>query len=137
MHHELLTDPLLTGQPQAAVASGTTRGYVNMLQTAVAYESYSVGVAAVLPCYWVYAEVGLRLAEAASNLPDHPYSKWISAYSEPAFQEVTQQAIELLDEAATLATEDEQQQMRIAFLDATRCEELFWQQSYLLEEWTL
>ena len=51
MHDALLNDPLLRSAPHAAAPSPTTRGYVNFIQTAVAYDPYPVGVAAVLP--WV------------------------------------------------------------------------------------
>lgn len=52
-----MSDPALAGAPRPTVASGTTRAYVNMLQAMTAYERYEVGVAAVLPCFWVYADV--------------------------------------------------------------------------------
>ena len=48
MHATLMADPRLADQPRAAAASPTTRAYVNLLQTAAAYEPYPVGVAAVL-----------------------------------------------------------------------------------------
>lgn len=135
MHGALLTDPLLQGSPHATVASPTTRAYVNMLQTATAYEPYPVGVAAVLPCYWVYAEVGAALAERASVVTGHPYASWVAAYADPGFQATTRRAIELLDEAASSADEAMRQRMLTAFVDATWYEEQFWAKSYELEAW--
>jgi possible thiaminase len=137
MHDALLNDPLLRSAPHAAAPSPTTRGYVNFIQTAVAYEPYPVGVAAVLPCYWVYAQVGLDLAERAGAVENHPYGTWVAAYADPAFQETTATAIELLDEAAEAADDATRTVMLETFADATRYEELFWERSHSLEAWTL
>ena len=137
MHDALLNDPLLKGTPHAAAPSPTTRGYVNFIQTAVAYEPYPIGVAAVLPCYSVYAQVGLDLAARAAAVSDHPYGSWVAAYADPAFQQTTARAIELLDEAAETADEATRAQMLSVFADATRYEELFWERSHQLEAWTL
>lgn len=137
MHDALLNDPLLKDAPHAEAASPTTRGYVNFIQTNVAYEPYPVGVAAVLPCYWVYAQVGLDLAEKAASVKDHPYGTWVAAYADPTFQATTATAIELLDEAAEAADEPTREQMMTAFVDATRYEELFWERSHQLEAWTV
>ena len=137
MHDALLNDPLLRSAPHAPAPSPTTRGYVNFIQTAVAYDPYPVGVAAVLPCYWVYAQVGLDLAERAGAVENHPYGTWVAAYADPAFQETTATAIELLDEAAEAADDATRTVMLDTFADATRYEELFWERSHSLETWTL
>lgn len=137
MHDALLADPLLKNAPHATVPSPTTRGYVNFIQTNVAYEPYPVGVAAVLPCYWVYAQVGIDLADRAKAIEDHPYGAWVAAYADPAFQETTATAISLLDDAAEAADEMTRAAMLSVFTDATRYEELFWERSHDLEAWTL
>ena len=118
-------------------ASPTTRGYVNFIQATVAYEPYPAGVAAVLPCYWVYAHVGLGLAKRAAAVKEHPYGSWVAAYADPVFQETTAVAIELLDEAAEAADDATREVMLSTFTDAARYEELFWERSYALEAWTL
>ncbi|CAL8968631.1 Aminopyrimidine aminohydrolase [Tessaracoccus sp. O5.2] len=135
MHDALLADDRLRDLPRPAVASPTTRAYVNSLLAATAFEPYPVGVAAVLPCYWVYADVGATLAGRAAALSPHPYAGWVAAYADPAFQDVTRQAIGWLDDAATAADEDTRARMLTAFVDATHYEELFWARSYDLEAW--
>ena len=91
----------------------------------------------MLPCYWVYAQVGLDLAERAEAVENHPYGTWVAAYADPAFQETTATAIELLDEAAEAADDATRTVMLETFADATRYEELFWERSHSLETWTL
>ncbi|MHA6513762.1 TenA family protein [Tessaracoccus sp. Z1128] len=135
MHDALLADDRLRGLPRPAVASPTTRAYVNSLLAATAFEAYEVGVAAVLPCYWVYADVGATLADRAASLSPHPYAGWVAAYADPAFQHVTREAITLLDDAAAGTDDVTRGRMLTAFVDATYYEELFWAGSYTLERW--
>lgn len=136
-HAALLNDPLLAGVPHAASPSPTTRLYVNTLQTSAAYDPYPVGVAAVLPCYWVYGDVGARLAAEASVVEGHPYAAWVATYADPGFLAVVQEAISLLDAAASDSDEATRTRMLEAFVDATRCEELFWERSYVREAWSV
>ena len=48
-----------------------------------------VGAAAVLPCFWIYAEVGRDLAARASGVLatdlQHPYAQWVTTYDAPEF----------------------------------------------------
>ena len=135
MHDALMADDRLRDLPRPAVASPTTRAYVNSLLAATAFEPYAVGVAAVLPCYWVYADVGATLADRAARLDGHPYAGWVAAYADPAFQQVTREAIALLDEAAASSDDATRERMLTAFVDATWYEEQFWARAYALEVW--
>ncbi len=135
MHAALFADSRLSALPHSSAASPTTRAYANMLQTAVAYEPYAVGVAAVLPCFWVYADVGERLAATAAGITDHPFGHWAAAYGDPAFQESTRQAIAIMDAAASVASEEIRSAMLDAFIAATWYEEQFWARSYELQRW--
>ena len=135
MHASLFADPRLSALPRSTTASPTTRSYANMLQTAVAYEPYPVGVAAVLPCFWVYADVGERLAATAAGITDHPFGQWAASYGNPAFQKSTRQAIAIMDAAADGASEKIRHAMLDAFIAATWYEEQFWAHSYDMQRW--
>lgn len=137
LHASLMADPVLAAQPRPSVASPTTRAYVNLLLATAAYEPYAVGVAAVLPCYWVYADVGERLAATAALVPDHPYRTWAAAYDDQVFKQATVTAISLLDDAAEAAPAPVRDAMAEAFAAATWYELQFWARSYELEAWPL
>lgn len=137
LHASLMADQRLAGQPRSAAPSPTTRAYVNLLQATAAYEPYAVGVAAVLPCYWVYADVGRRLAATAALVSDHPYLAWALAYDDPVFQESTRGAIALLDQAAESSDAATRDAMSEVFGAATWYELRFWARSYELEAWPL
>ena len=76
-----------------------TQAYTNFLLASVFVDDYVVGAAAVLPCYWLYYEVGARLAE--HNHASHPYHDWLATYSGNGFYEAVRGAIERCE--ATLA----------------------------------
>ncbi|WP_405471944.1 bifunctional hydroxymethylpyrimidine kinase/phosphomethylpyrimidine kinase [Paenarthrobacter ilicis] len=113
------------------VPSGTgpvTKAYVDHLLAASTAGSYAVVVAAVLPCYWLYAEVGQRLHESylEAGAPDgHPYAAWLRTYADPDFAAATRTAIAFTEEAAANASERERAAMLEAFSDSCRYETAF------------
>ncbi len=58
-------------------------GYTNFLRAFTSGEDYVVGAAAILPCYWLYEEVGAVLS--SKNHADHPYAEWLSMYGGEEF----------------------------------------------------
>jgi thiaminase/transcriptional activator TenA len=92
-------------------------------------------VAAVLPCYWIYWEVGKRLNQAIPN--DPIYATWIQAYANPAFGTHVEQQLTLIDRLATQASEPERQHMTEHFAYSCRYEFLFWDQAYHRTTWTV
>lgn len=71
--------------------SNTTTAYLNHL--VACSNDYPVLVAALLPCFWIYQDVGSRLA--AANHDAHPYTDWLATYSSPEFDKSTAQAIDM------------------------------------------
>ncbi|GAA1756770.1 bifunctional hydroxymethylpyrimidine kinase/phosphomethylpyrimidine kinase [Kocuria aegyptia] len=104
-----------------------TRRYTAFLLAATAAEPYPVGLAAVLPCYWVYADVGRHLGElaAAGGTGAHPYADWLATYADEGFQEATRTARRLLDAAAREAPAGVRERMREVFLEACALERDF------------
>lgn len=120
LHEDLLE---LLGGTRTGEHSPTCLAYVSYLVATAATEPYAVGCAAVLPCFWVYAHTGARLAPAARAVADHPYLRWVTTYDDPAFQESTHRARQLTDAAATPELEPA---MHRAFAIATAYERDFW-----------
>jgi thiaminase/transcriptional activator TenA len=114
-------------------------GYVSYLIAAAATESYGVAAAAVLPCFWIYADVGRGLAASAQNVlardPDHPYARWVTTYDAEEFQDSAGRARELVDTAAQSATDVEREKMADAFVVAMRYELLFWDTALFPQPW--
>jgi len=138
LHRDLLGGELLAAAGPATgelTHSPTCLAYVSYLVACAATESYAVATAAVLPCFWVYADTGARLAATARSAVGHPYARWVAAYDDPGFQQATRRARELVDDAAAAAPA-EMPAMHRAFTLATRYELEFWRSAHVQESWT-
>ncbi|MDO5661638.1 MAG: TenA family protein, partial [Brachybacterium sp.] len=135
MQADVLADDALAALVTEGPPTLTTRAYGAFLLAATAYEPYPVGVAAVLPCYWVYAELGAVLAARADGVPDHRYAAWAAAYGDESFHTVARRAVAEMERIGSLQTPAMQERMRQVFLDATHFEERFWQAATDGEHW--
>lgn len=115
----------LGGEPQDVPASPTTAAYLEHLRGAG--DDYATLVAAVLPCYWIYQDVGERLA--ARDHADHPYSAWLSTYADDAFVQATAQAVAILRRVAGDAQAATRARMARAFHKACEHELAFFDQT--------
>ncbi|MSS83489.1 TenA family transcriptional regulator [Actinomycetaceae bacterium WB03_NA08] len=119
--------------------SPTCLAYFSYLVATAATTSYPIGAAAVLPCFWIYADVSSRIADSAKKVlsanPSHPYSQWVAEYDGIAFQESAEKAKEFVNAAAREADQKTKKEMTTAFLRATRYELLFWQTAFDRHPW--
>ncbi len=109
--------------------------YVSYLTATAFAEPYEVVLAALLPCFWIYAEVGRDIHGRAA--PENPYQAWIDTYAGEDFHDAVARMIEATDEAAGDASPALVARMHEAYTAATRLEYLFWDGAYRLERWPL
>ena len=111
-----------------------TRAYINHLQSVARGGSLGEIVAAVLPCYWIYGEVGRRLYK---NRPAKPkiYRQWIETYASDAFWQPVCEQIRLMNKLGDAATRREKKLMAEHFNLSSRYEFLFWEQAYRPIKW--
>src|SRR4051812_16730013 len=76
--------------------------YTSYLLATAHQEAWEVLVAALLPCFWIYWEVGGRIAREAA--PGNPYQAWIDTYAGEAFCEAVRRVIGTADAAAASTT---------------------------------
>ena len=107
--------------------------YTNFLIATATHGSYEESLGALLPCFWIYREVGLHIHENAK--PDNPYQKWIDTYSAQEFQNIVQSAIDLTDRVAAKSSKEQVARMQEAFVMSTRLEWMFWDSAYRIEQW--
>ena len=89
----------LAGLDRETLPSPITRAYTDFLLASTLDEPAAIGQAAVLPCYWLYYEVGARLAER--NHEAHPYRDWLATYAGDGFYEAVRGAIERCEATLT------------------------------------
>ncbi|MEE1621434.1 PfkB family carbohydrate kinase [Zafaria sp. Z1313] len=125
LEEELVLHRTRLGGAELPAPTATTAAYLNHLTASG--RGYPELVAAILPCYWLYQDVGSRLAGAAH--PDHPYGDWLATYSSPEFDAATRDAIAIVELTAARARPDELAAMRYAFDESSRHELLFFAQT--------
>lgn len=107
--------------------------YTHFLLSTASLEDYPVAVAALLPCFWIYREVGLHIHQRAAK--NNPYQDWIDTYAGDDFSESVDRAIEITELSAQNSSEAVRERMRSAFVDSTRMEWMFWDSAYRVEQW--
>jgi thiaminase (transcriptional activator TenA) len=117
----------------ASERTPTTQAYTRHLLAVAREGSLAEVVAAVLPCYWIYWEVGQHLAPCQPAEPI--YQDWIKAYGSEMFAELVQQQLRLVDRLGTRAPAYERRRMTEHFIQSSRYEYLFWDDAYRLVAW--
>jgi thiaminase (transcriptional activator TenA) len=125
------------GLTPAAVA-GTPMAPTNVAYTsyllAIAYGApFHEAMAALLPCYWIYWEVGKTLEGAGS--PDALYARWIGTYASGEFGDVVRAVLEATDRVAQRRNAHERDAMRRHFITTSRYEWMFWDMGQRRESW--
>ncbi|MBH1998467.1 MAG: thiaminase II [Sphingomonadaceae bacterium] len=123
------------GMAEAIEPSPTCLGYTSYLASLAATRSYEELIAGILPCFWVYWEVGCAIKPRAAS--PNPYAPWIETYAAPAFGEATDRVRALVDDAAAAATPATRDAMARAFRMATRFEWMFWDSAYRQDGWPI
>lgn len=125
LHVRLLGELGLSPDDVAATSVGpTTLAYTSYLLAVCATGSYAEAVSAVLPCYWVYREVGRTLLGRSS--PDPAYATWIATYASPEFDAVVESVIATVDALGPSTGSAERARCRAHFATTTRYEWMFW-----------
>lgn len=107
--------------------------YTSFLLAAAYQEPWEVLVAALLPCFWIYREVGVAIAGRAA--PDNPYRAWIDTYSDARFDAAVGTAIAIADAAGAAASLAVHARMLAAFSRCVQYEWLFWDGAYQGRGW--
>ncbi|SHJ00732.1 thiaminase II [Pseudozobellia thermophila] len=112
----------------------TCHHYGHFLKSTAALQPVEVAIAAVLPCFWIYKEVGDHIYSNQVS-DNNPYQKWIDTYAGEEFGLITQRAVAISDRIALGCTPKQRQAMTEAFITASRLEYEFWHSAYTLRRW--
>src|SRR5882672_208036 len=101
-----ITAEIFNGTP----LSPACHHYVSYLVATAHAEPYEVLLGALLPCFWIYAEVGRDIHSRAA--PANPYQAWIDTYAGDDFHAAVRAMIGATDEAADGASPGLRQRMQ-------------------------
>ena len=113
-----------------------TEAYTRHLQAVAGEGSLGDIVAAILPCYWIYGEVGRKLYKGRPGKPK-VYREWIETYASEEYWKPLREQIRLMDDLGGSAGRSARGLMIAHFLLSSRYEYLFWDQAYNLEKWRI
>lgn len=113
--------------------SPATTAYTSYLLSVCAQRPFHEGLAAVLPCYWIYQQVGAALAESGSS--DPVYARWIESYAAPDFARSVAEMLQVVDETVGGLSERQVADMVEHVEIATRYEWMFWDAAVRGERW--
>lgn len=117
----------------AAEPSPDCLSYTSFLLATAYHDPYEVLLAALLPCFWVYWDVGATIAKRSAV--GNPYQAWIDTYADEGFGEAVRRVVAATDRAASETTDAVRNRMMIAFIRSTQYEYLFWDGAYKGRIW--
>jgi thiaminase/transcriptional activator TenA len=109
--------------------------YTNFLLRMASTASVEEAVASLLPCFWVYREVGKIISQ--SKRSNNPYKSWIELYSGEQFDSSVKLVIAVTNELGQTASDSTKRKMISAFVRSTQLEWLFWDSAYGQETWSI
>jgi hypothetical protein len=113
----------------------TTLAYTSYLLSVAYGGSFPEALGALLPCYWIYSQVGRRLVKQGSANP--LYQRWIDTYAGEEFGAVVAEVLALTDRLATDLSGSERGRIARHFVTTSRYEWMFWEMGYRQEHWPL
>lgn len=119
--------------PTTAEPSPDCLSYTSFLLATAYHEPWEVLVAALLPCFWIYWDVGCAIARRADA--GNPYRSWIDTYADEGFGTAVRTVIGITDRAAEATTDAIRVRMMTAFVRSSQYEWLFWDGAYQRRGW--
>jgi thiaminase (transcriptional activator TenA) len=124
---------LSPAQVNATPLAPTNLAYTSYLLAVAHGAPYHEALAALLPCYWIYWEVGKTLERGGS--PDPLYARWIATYASGEFGAVVRAVLAATDAVAARLQPDERAAMQRHLLTTSRYEWMFWDMGWRMENW--
>lgn len=106
--------------------------YTGFLSKQLMFYPVETVLAAVLPCFWIYQEVG-NYIQAHQTEGNNPYQAWIDTYGSEGFAGSVRKATAICNAAAEQSNRGAE--MTEAFVYASKMEWMFWDSAYRMEQW--
>jgi len=134
LHEGFFADFGLSAEEIAATPLAPTNlAYTSYLLATAYGGSFAEALGAVLPCYWIYWEVGKTLIARGSP---HPlYRRWIDTYGGEEFAGIVADVLALAERIGAELGPAERRAMTDHFVATSRYEWLFWDAALKLESW--
>lgn len=118
---------------ERAGVAPTNYAYTTHLLATAHQRPFAEGLAAVLPCYWIYWEAGKELKKLGSKNPD--YQKWIDQYAGEEYGKVVRQVLDMMNAEAARLDPQSRLAVKELFVRSARYEYMFWDMAWREERW--
>ncbi|MEG0261153.1 MAG: thiaminase II [Lysinibacillus sp.] len=107
--------------------------YINHMYSAVHNGDVAEAFAAMMPCPWLYLEIGQYYKDAKPGVK--LYQDWIDMYSNDAFQETIQKQIQMMNSYAEKVSPAKLALLKTHFKNSCYYELLFWDMAWTKQNW--
>jgi thiaminase/transcriptional activator TenA len=90
--------------------------------------TFADGLAALLPCYWIYWEVGKELTRRGSKNP--AYQRWIAEYGSESYGETVRAVLDMMNTEAARLDPAARRRAVSLFVQSARHEHAFWDMAW-------
>ena len=118
---------------EATPPTPTTLAYTSYLLRVAGTGTFEELIGAILPCYWIYWEVGKTLV--ATGSPNPVYQRWIDAYASEQFASAVQRVLDAVNRSTADLPASRLALIRRHYLTASRYEWMFWDAAFRMEAW--
>lgn len=125
IHHYFLQDDCSHAHITAA-----TRDYTDFLLRTASREPVEIAIASVLPCFWLFKELGVWMNSTMPSILNHPHERWIETYSDENFSDSVDHLIRVFDEVASFAPKAIQERMIATSIKSAQLEWRFINEVY-------
>lgn len=115
--------------------SPTCKAYIDHLFRYTRCGTLAEGMAAILPCGWVYIEIGHRFTSGKKIPDNHFYKSWLITYAVPEFRDMVEWWFEILDTAVIGYPKRELFRIEEIFQKSCYYEWMFWEMGWSKEVW--
>src|SRR3989454_7749168 len=134
LHESFFAEWGLTPEAVASTPLAPTNlAYTSYLLAVAHAAPFHEAVAALLPCYWIYWEVGKELEHLGS--PDPLYARWIGTYASKEFGGLVTAVLDVTNQTAERFQSAERELMSRHFVATSRYEWMFWDMGWRKESW--
>lgn len=106
--------------------------YVSHMYQAVYTGDVAEAFAAILPCPWLYQEIGQKIKHASPNIP--LYAQWIALYGSDEMKETIEKQKKMMNRLA--AEQQEKEKVLYAhFKKSCYYEWQFWEMAWMMQNW--
>ena len=140
LHESFFADLGLSEADVAATPMAPTNlAYCSYLLASAHGGSFAEALGAVLPCYWIYREVGgeleRRVLVEGGGSPNPLYARWIATYGGEEFGAVVQAVLDLADRLGPTLSDADRAAAAVRFQTTARYEWMFWEMGLTREAW--